>query len=217
MYTQTKPFIPSNGGTTPYMCLANVRAGYSITKLLPDAWTAWQNTEQHKNRTIPVGVDVPLFYSFIATIGGVRKNWGHINVRYRDGRVWNDGKFYASLAAFEQAYGNVSYVGWGESVNNERVIKGAPVAKVTRKLTWATRRNYYLIEPSYSQNIPSGTKGGPTLYPKGTVFDIGEYTEWDNGSRFYRSKAAVKAGTMRGFGRSKLERAETGNIKSVVI
>lgn len=122
-WTQTKKFVQSRAGTTPYMCLANVRSGYGITNLLPDAWTAWQNTEQHKNRSIPGGVDVPLFYSFTATIDGVRKNYGHINVRLANGSIWNDGKIFANLATFEQAWGNVYYVGWGESVNNERVIK----------------------------------------------------------------------------------------------
>jgi len=97
--------------------------GYEIAPLYDDAWTAWLNTEQHKNRSIPLGVDVPLFYSFTATIGGVRKNYGHINVRLKDGRVWNDGNIFSNLSSFEQSHSNVSYVGWGESVNKVRVIK----------------------------------------------------------------------------------------------
>jgi len=120
---QVRAFDSSKGGSKPYYCLQNVRLGFSIPPHYDDAWTAWQNTEQHKNRTIPTGVDVPLYYSFTATIGGVRKNWGHINVRYRDGRVWNDGKWFSSLSAFEKAYTNVSYVGWGESVNKVKVIE----------------------------------------------------------------------------------------------
>jgi hypothetical protein len=123
MWKQVKDFVPSRGGTKPYWCLANVRAGYAIQNLLPDAWTAWQQTEQHKNRTIPAGVDVPLFYSYTATLDGVNKNWGHINVRLSNGTIWNDGIIYPNLKSFEIAYSNVSYVGWGESVNNERVIK----------------------------------------------------------------------------------------------
>ena len=122
-WKQTKKFVQSRGGTKPYWCLANVRAGYGVKNLLPDAWTAWQHTEQHKNRSIPKGVDVPLFYSFSATIDGIYKNYGHINVRLANGKVWNDGNIFPSLKAFEQAWGNVHYVGWGESVNNERVIK----------------------------------------------------------------------------------------------
>jgi uncharacterized protein YukE len=120
---QTRAFVPSKGGNRLYYCLQNVRLGFSIPPLYDDAWTAWQNTEQHKNRTIPTGVDVPLYYSFTATIGGVRKNWGHINVRYRDGRVWNDGQWFANLGSFERHYSNVSYVGWGESVNKVKVIE----------------------------------------------------------------------------------------------
>jgi hypothetical protein len=124
---QVRAFNASKGGNRPYYCLQNVRLGYSIPPLYDDAWTAWQNTQQHRNRSIPAGVDVPLFYSFTATIGGVRKNYGHINVRYRDGRVWNDGKWFANLSAFERAYSNVHYVGWGESINKVRVIEGTNI------------------------------------------------------------------------------------------
>jgi hypothetical protein len=116
------------------MCLRNVRMGYEIAPLYDDAWTAWLNTEQHKNRSIPLGVDVPLFYSFTATIGGVRKNYGHINVRLKDGRIWNDGNIFSNLSSFEQSHSNVSYVGWGESVNKVRVIKENNVCKVTTNI-----------------------------------------------------------------------------------
>jgi hypothetical protein len=124
---QVRAFDPSKGGNRLYFCLQNVRLGFSIPPLYDDAWTAWRNTEQHKNRSIPSGVDVPLYYSFTATIGGVRKNWGHINIRYRDGRIWNDGKWFSSLSAFEKAHTNISYVGWGESVNKVKVIEEKPV------------------------------------------------------------------------------------------
>jgi hypothetical protein len=119
---QLRAFDSSKGGTRHLYCLQNVRLGFSIPPLFNDAWTAWLNTQQHPNRNIPTGVDVPLYYSFTASIGGIRKNWGHINVRYRDGRVWNDSKWFANLSAFESAHSNVKFVGWGESINNIKVI-----------------------------------------------------------------------------------------------
>lgn len=121
-YIQTKGFNIKSAGTTKNMCLSNVRKGYGIGPKYDDAWTAWIKTQQHKTRSIPTGVDVPLFYSYTVTIGGVRKNYGHINVRLADGRVWSDGEYFSSLEAYERARVPV-YVGWGESVNDVRVLQ----------------------------------------------------------------------------------------------
>lgn len=118
-YTQVKAFNQSKATKEKNMCLQNVRTGYGIAPRYATAWAAWGGTEQHKNRSVPTGVDVPLFYDY--TTGG--KRYGHINVRLANGKVWNDGKLFSSLSAFEKAWGNVKYVGWGESVNEVRVIK----------------------------------------------------------------------------------------------
>src|SRR5690606_19890865 len=56
------------------------------------------------------------------TIDGVRKNYGHIGVRYPDGRFWSDGSVYASVEEYERLRAPV-FVGWGESVNDVRVIE----------------------------------------------------------------------------------------------
>jgi hypothetical protein len=116
---QLIPFDPSKGGSKAGYCLQNVRLGYSIPALYNDAWQAWNNTEQHKNRNFPTG-DVPLYYDYTDS-GGNR--YGHINVRLADGRLWNDGSIFASLEAFENTHRNVKFVGWGESINNIKVIK----------------------------------------------------------------------------------------------
>lgn len=121
---QLIPFNQSTAGSVPLMCLQNTRRGYGIGAKYPTAWEAWLHTQQHPDRNIPAGLDVPLYYSFTHTIDGVRKNYGHINVRLANGRVWSDGKTYASLVAFEQAFSNVKYVGWGESINDVKVIEG---------------------------------------------------------------------------------------------
>lgn len=122
-WKQVKPFNPSKGGTKSGYCLQNVRLGFGVAPLYDDAWTAWNNTEQHPNRITPENVDVPLYYDYTDSDGN---RYGHINVRLADGRVWNDGRLHPSLPAFEKTWANVKYVGWGESVNGVRVIeKGA--------------------------------------------------------------------------------------------
>ena len=120
-YEQVKPFNQSLGGTTPNMCLANVIKGYGISAKYLDAWTAWQNTQQHASEA-PVGLDVPVFFSYTATIDGINKNWGHVGVRLSDGQFWSDGNIYASITAY-MANHTPKYVGWGESINGVVIIK----------------------------------------------------------------------------------------------
>lgn len=119
---QVKPFNQSLAGTTPDDCLENVRKGFGISAKYGSAWEAWQHTQQHADSNIPAGVDVPLFYSYTATIGGVTANYGHINVRLANGTVWSDGNIYASVDAYLENH-SPKYVGSGESVNDVTVIK----------------------------------------------------------------------------------------------
>jgi hypothetical protein len=96
------------------MCLKNVRLGYGILPKYDNATAAWNNTEQHRDRNVPLGVDVPLYYSWGRD--------GHINVRLANGRVWSDGDLYVSIEDYE-AKKEPNFLGWGESVNEVRVIQ----------------------------------------------------------------------------------------------
>jgi uncharacterized Zn ribbon protein len=113
-WKQTKAFNQAKGGTAKGMCLRNVRLGYGILPRYNNATEAWNNTEQHKDRNVPMGVDVPLYYSWGRD--------GHINVRLANGRVWSDGDLYVSIEDYE-AKKEPNFVGWGESVNEVRVIE----------------------------------------------------------------------------------------------
>lgn len=121
---QVVPFNVNTAGTTKYLCLANVRKGYGIGIKYPDATTAWDNTQQHRDRSFPAGCSVPVFYSWVGTVSGERKNWGHIAVRLPDGRIWTDGRYYANVDELSAKYlSGSSYLGWGESVNAVRVVE----------------------------------------------------------------------------------------------
>lgn len=120
-WKQVKSFEPSRGGTQSGMCLANVRKGYDIASKYADAWTAWLNTQQHTDRNYPAAY-TPIYFSYTTTIDGVKKNYGHIGVRYPDGRFWSDGKVYGSVDEYERSKAPV-FAGWGESVNGVRVIE----------------------------------------------------------------------------------------------
>lgn len=115
-------FDQSKGGHIPNFCLANVVSGYGIKNKYGSAWEAWQHTQQHRE-AYPSNLDIPLFYSYTTTIDGVTENYGHINVRLKNGTVWSDGNIYANLDAYLQNH-SPKYVGWGESVNDYKIIGG---------------------------------------------------------------------------------------------
>lgn len=89
---------------------------------------AWLHTQQHAEAP-PAGLDVPLYYSYTAIIDGVLANYGHINVRMKDGRVWSDGNFYANIQDYTRNH-SPKYVGWGESINDFKIIEGIDMADI---------------------------------------------------------------------------------------
>jgi len=138
---QLIPFDQSRAGNVHNFCLDNTCKGFGIADKYGSATEAWQHTQQHTDRDIPEGCDVPLFYSYTANIDGVTQNYGHINVRLKDGTVWSDGTIYADIDAY--LYNHFpQYVGWGESVNDFQIIEGEEV-KVTS--TDQARQDYLLF------------------------------------------------------------------------
>lgn len=138
-YVQVRKFDQTKAGKVSGFCLRNVRLGYGISNKYLTATIAWQHTQQHKNRTIPKGVDVPLFYSW--------KTPGHINVRLASGKVWNDGRIFSSLSTFEASMPSAKYLGWGESVNDVKVIKEDEVTSKTTAI-WLNRTLNHKHSPS---------------------------------------------------------------------
>lgn len=119
-YKQSKSFDKNKAGSKPGLCLQNTRLGYGIASKYPTATEAWRHTIQHKDRQIPNGVAVPLFYTY--------KTAGHVNVRMPNGQVISDGRVYASLPDYERQHPNVHYLGWGETLNDVRVTEHVPDA-----------------------------------------------------------------------------------------
>lgn len=115
MWQQVIPFNQSKAGKKKGWCLQNNRLGYGIASKYPTAWQAWLHTQQHKNRSFPKGVTVPLYYSYGTD--------GHINQLLTNGTVWSDGTIYKSIDDYLSKHPSVHFVGWGESINGVRVIK----------------------------------------------------------------------------------------------
>lgn len=159
-WRQTRRFDKAKGGTTKGYCLRNVRLGYSIASKYATATDAWNATQQHRNRNVPAGVDVPLYYRYGAG------NPGHINVRLANGQVWSDGEIFHSIADYEARRDPV-YLGWGESVNDVRVIDFVPDPKPSNMPPMG----------SFIRLIPTQTR---TTYKAGTTTVAGQIRVTDN-------------------------------------
>ena len=201
---QVKHFNPALGGTTKYLCLSNVRKGYSIPAHYLTAKKAWDGTQQHKDRNFPAGCDVPVFWSWYGTVDGVYDNYGHIAVRLADGRIWTDGKYYANVDTLNANYlsGKGTYLGWGESVNNVRVVtQGGTMAETinddsARQIGWHyLGRNGFDGKPNALQAPQGDLQGKPLTNAQLTQFFLSaEAREWRDSRihKVYAERDALK-------------------------
>lgn len=99
-------------GTTPGMCLQNVRIGYGIGPKYASARDAMNASKAqgtfHEGLDIPTNVAVPIF----AETGSP---YAHVMVDYY-GDVYSDGKHLSSLKG-------MTVVGWSETLNDVRVVE----------------------------------------------------------------------------------------------
>lgn len=188
-FTQVKPFDQSIAGTKKYYCLANVRAGYRIGNKYSSAWIAWLHTQQHTD-PIPLGVAVPVFWELWLKLDGdtVQKNYGHIAVSLPDGRVWTDGRVYANVTVLNRDYlgGKGRYVGWGESVNDVKVIEsqGGSMTEQQAKdmairiglLGMMTEKQVY--DPAWLDYQWKHIQAEPFTYPTALAKQIYEGQQW---------------------------------------
>lgn len=121
-------------------CEQYVERVFSQPELASCAWAAWLATPvKHTDQGFPTGAAVVLYFSYVATIDGVTKNWGHITVNDPAKGVifsapWEEGTTHAelsSVAEVERLYTThenggtqqVTYVGWSEYLANVRVAE----------------------------------------------------------------------------------------------
>jgi len=112
-WKQTTGFDLNKMGTTPGMCLQNVRLGYGIAPRYASARDAMNACKArgtfHEGLTdCPTEVDVPLF----AETGSP---YAHVMVDVH-GAVYSDGKYLPSFAG-------MTIVGWSEELNDVRVVE----------------------------------------------------------------------------------------------
>lgn len=159
---QVRPFVISNAGTQKYWCLQNVRLGYSIPAYYSTAKKAWNGTIQHKNSSFPSGCAVPVFWSLYLTLDGVYADYGHVAVRLADGRYWTDGRYYNSLDSLNRYYlsGRGTYLGWGESVNNLRVVKPQEASMATMNDDVSRQVGFHYLGRNGQDGRPNALQSG---------------------------------------------------------
>ena len=111
-WKQTMGFDLGKMGTTPGMCLHNVRVGYGIGPKYATARDAMEASKRegtfHEGLDIPTDVAVPIF----AETGSP---YAHVMVDYY-GDVYSDGKHLSTLKG-------MTVVGWSETLNDARVVE----------------------------------------------------------------------------------------------
>jgi hypothetical protein len=119
-YTQIRSANP-NAKSYPGYCLQLVTESFFGTpgghNTARDAWDA--SGTKNTSRDLP-NVQVPVFFSWVGTIDGIRKDWGHV-VTYFPGRgflsspgKWTDGygnQWFASIDAVTRWF-NAPYLGF---------------------------------------------------------------------------------------------------------
>lgn len=110
-WKQDIPFDLNKMGTTPGLCLANVRKGYDIAPKYASARDAMNASKRegtfHEGLDIPTDVAVPIF----AETGSP---YAHVMVDYY-GDVYSDGKYLPSLKG-------MTVIGWSETLNDARIV-----------------------------------------------------------------------------------------------
>lgn len=116
-WKQDRPFVVSRMGTTPGMCLRNVRIGFDpeIPPLYYDAKAAMIANRNagtlHDISTLPNNVAVPVFVD-TASINE------HVEAAV-NGVFYSDGKYVADPMSQK-------FFGWGETLNDVRVVSYVP-------------------------------------------------------------------------------------------
>lgn len=119
-WQQVKPFNLSKMGTTPGLCLQNVRLAFGVGSKYAsakDAMLANKNAGTlHSIDTLPKNVAVPVFVDTSSV-------YEHVEVADR-------GTFYSDGKRVSNPY-NQRFFGWGETLNGERIVKWVDDPKPT--------------------------------------------------------------------------------------
>lgn len=111
-------------------CLSFSSHAFNVPDRYGCAWDAWSNSVQHADWEFPSGVAHPVWFEHWGTYGEppTYKNWGHVCVRFSDGRLMSSpgsgyGQQWFNSIQEVESWFNCRYVGWSEDINGVRVIQ----------------------------------------------------------------------------------------------
>lgn len=172
-YKQIKAFNKGQTGER-LLCLKYARLAFGIAGKYDDAYAAWNGAQKkHKDRNLPSGVAVPVFWDYTTTIDGVRKNYGHVAV-YLDGKVYsNPGKnsstnphVFNSIDEITKYFGLGAYLGWTEELNGVRVVEEIKSTVPTLELG-----RYQFVYDTNVRTAPNRSATIRTQYKKGEILN----------------------------------------------
>lgn len=141
------------------------------------ARAAWDNSSaKHPDRDFP-DVSVPVWFSWVGTIGGVYKDWGHVAIRTPDGRV---------LSSPGSGYGQQ----WFNDVDHQAQAWGLTYLGWTHDLTPIDDVAYWVADfnPTPAP-VPSPAQTTYTVQPGDTLWGISE-SFYGTGTRYPEIAAA---------------------------
>lgn len=138
---------------------------------------AWDGQANKHSGHPPLGISVPIWHDYWATLSGVYRNWGHVSIRLTDGRVLsspfptygNGQRVFSSIGEMESVMGLGSYLGWTESMDGTRVVEEVDVRPDQRVAAFNVIRR---AEPSSKSSA---------LEPQLNAGEVGDFIGWING------------------------------------
>lgn len=128
-YTQA---VAPNTGTqdNPGWCLRFTQTVYGAPVNYYCARDSWDGSDFKHTEAPPSGVSVPVYWSWIGTINGETRDWGHIAALLPDGRVlssplrWSDGYGQTIAGSIDEVSNmlGATFLGWTEDMNTLRIV-----------------------------------------------------------------------------------------------
>lgn len=132
MSKQLKQFNLAKMGKEKGMCLKNVRIAFGIGKKFPSAKADMENNRNkgllHDISTLPTDVAVPVYLD--------------TSSKYEHIMVADHGVYYSDGARLTSTAG-LKFFGWGETVNDERIIEYIPTPQPTPTAGFLPARGWW--------------------------------------------------------------------------
>lgn len=126
----------------PGWCLRLVLRSFDFSSGAEFARQEWDRNTTKRTDALPTDVAVPVFYSWVGTIDGIKRDWGDVAIHVPGRGVFGtpmrpsgkSNRWDPSVEARRIAIGgNAQYLGWTESLNGIKLIEKAQEEEMITK------------------------------------------------------------------------------------